>query len=352
MTGPTRKTTIRDVARAAGVSFKTVSRVINGVTTVDPEIRSRVERAVTALAYRPNRAARMLGGGRSSTLAVMFGKAMTSKNSGLDHLPTFAVDVISGALQACSAADYKLMIVDFGDAPDAGRADLDRILRDTKLDGAILMPPWCDTPWLLDHLDERGVVYARILPGTMLERGLALTVDNRPAGEAIAQLLLDLGHRQIGLIDAPAGHLAGQARVETFLARLSHQAGVTLYHRPGNFLFEGGHAMGGELLDLPSRPTAIFAANDEMAAGVLAAAIDRNIDVPRDLSVMGYGDLWVSRQTWPRLSTVHQPIGEMTEAGAQALIRTATEGVMAELSYWPFSIMKRGSLASPAGRGT
>lgn len=341
-----KRVTIRDVARHARVSFKTVSRVINGVPTVDPDMRARVERAVEELGYRPHRAAKLLGGGKSSTLALLFGSEMSAKDGAHERMPSFAVDILTGALRACREANYNLMVLEFDGDETESCNDLDRALQDLPIDGAILMPPWCDYPWLLDYLEARKVPFARILPGSELDRGVTVVVDNYPAGQAVAELLLELGHRKVGMISAPEGHLAGNLRIEAFVERMQQESDVTLTKRPGDFFFEGGHIQGGQLLDMKERPTAIFAANDEMAAGVLAAAIDRGIAVPRELSIMGYGDLWISKQTWPRLSTVHQPIVEMAEAGASALIDAPDKKSVASLQmYRPFSIVKRGSLA-------
>lgn len=343
-----RRATIRDVARQAEVSFKTVSRVINGVTTVDPGIRRRVEQAVELLDYRPNRAAQLLSGGKSSTLAVLFGKNMAAAPGSTDRMPSFAVDVLAGAMNACREAHYNLLVLEFADDEMEGRADLDRALHDLAIDGGIIMPPWCDYPWVLDYFESRNIPLARVLAGAKQDRGVAIVVDNEASGRAVADLLLDYGHRRIGLIEAPEGHFAGQSRIAAFLDRIEQRDGATVERRPGMFDFDSGHRMGGELLDLAERPTAIFAANDEMAAGVLAAAIDRDISVPAQLSIMGYGDLWVSRQTWPRLSTVHQPIVEMAQAGASTLIAAPDrEGLSSVKLVRPFAIVERGTLARP-----
>ena len=166
-----KRITIRDVARRAGVSFKTVSRVINAVPTVDADMRERVKQAIDELGYRPHRAAKLLGGGKSSTLALMIGEGHASQADKPRRMPSFIVDVMTGALSACREGNYTLLVLEISADKDAGLADLDRAFHDHPLDGVILAPPRCDYPWLLDYLEEQAIPVARILPGFALERG-------------------------------------------------------------------------------------------------------------------------------------------------------------------------------------
>lgn len=346
-----RPVTIIDIANHAGVSFKTVSRVLNGATTVAEDLRTKVEKAMRELDYKPNRAARLLRGGKSHALGLMVGsQTQTILNSPEPdrRMPSYAADVILGLLQACHAAEYHLVIESISavDAPES-QAMLGRFLDLVKLDGVILVPALCDLPWVLDLLDSRDIPFARINPGLDLDRGLCLVIDNNSAGREVGEAILSHGHRRIGFIAGPQSHAALSERKRGFLDTVNGVAGTTVEVRQGNFLFTSGLEKGRELLALANRPTAIFAANDEMAAGVLAAAVDCGIDVPRELSLFGFGGLAISEHSWPRIATVSQPTIEIARIAGERLI--ARDGALAEnwnqVVTMPYELAIRPSLA-------
>jgi len=346
-----RAVTIIDIANHAGVSFKTVSRVLNGAPTVAEELRARVEKAMRDLDYKPNRAARLLRGGKAHALGLIVGsqtQAIAQSPEPDRRMPSYAADVILGLLQACHAAEYHLVIENIspGGTPEA-QAMLGRFLDLVKLDGVILVPPLCDTPWVLDLLDSRGIACARINPGLDLDRALCLVIDNESAGRDVGEAILSHGHRRIGFIDGPRSHVALGERRAGFLERVRRVAGVTVEVRQGNFLFSSGLEKGRELLSLPDRPTAIFAANDEMAAGVLAAAVDCGIEVPRQLSLVGFGGLAISEHSWPRLATVSQPTIEIARiAGERLITRDGRSGDdWNQVVTMPYELATRQSLA-------
>jgi len=318
-----RSVTIVDIAKRAGVSFKTVSRVLNGAPTVAEELRRKVEAAMRELDYKPNRAARLLRGGKAQALGFIVGAQGERRDSpDIDRrMPSYAADVILGLLQACRTAENHLVIesVSAGDAGEA-QAILERFLDLVKLDGIVLVPPLCDTDWILDVLESRDLPFARINPGLQLGRGLCLVIDNRRAAREVGEAILSFGHRRIGFIDGPDAHAAQRDRKTGLLEAVAEVPGATVEVRQGNFLFTSGLERGRELLDLADPPTAIFAANDEMAAGVLAAAIDRGLSVPAELSLVGFGGLAIAQHSWPRITTVSQPTIEIARIAGQRLI--------------------------------
>lgn len=344
-----RPVTIVDIANHAGVSFKTVSRVLNGATTVAEELRAKVEKAMRDLDYKPNRAARLLRGGKAHALGFIVGsqtQIILNSPEPDRRMPSYAADVILGLLQACHAAEYHLVIENISpaDTPET-RAMLGRFLDLVKLDGVILVPPLCDTPWVLDLLDSRDIAFARINPGLDLGRALCLVIDNHSAAREVGEAILSHGHRRIGFIEGPRSHAALHERKKGFLDTVSGVAGATVEVRQGNFLFTSGLEKGRELLSLAERPTAIFAANDEMAAGVLAAAIDCGIDVPRQLSLVGFGGLAISEHSWPRIATVSQSTIEIARMAGERLIAHDPKDDWNEVVTMPYTLVTRQTLA-------
>jgi LacI family transcriptional regulator len=320
-----RSVTIIDIAKHAGVSFKTVSRVLNNAPTVAEDLRAKVEAAMRELDYKPNRAARLLRGGKAQALGLIVGSQTRTRNSpdADRRLPSYAADVILGLLQACHSAEYHLVIESVSPTEDPAsdaRTTLERFLDLVKLDGVVLVPPLCDIPWVLDVLDSRKMPFARINPGLALDRALCLVIDNKSAARDVGDAILAQGHRRLGFIAGPDDHAAQRERKTGLLEAVAQVPDASVEVRQGNFLFTSGLARGRELLELPDRPTAIFAANDEMAAGVLAAAVDCGIQVPNDLSLIGFGGLAISEHTWPRIATVSQPTIEIARIAGAELI--------------------------------
>jgi len=345
-----RSVTIIDIAKRAGVSFKTVSRVLNGATTVAEELRHKVEEAMRELDYKPNRAARLLRGGKAHSLGLVMGSRarFVSSPEPDRRLPSYAADVILGLLQACHPAEYHLVIESVAPDERDGPAALERFLDLVRLDGVILVPSLCDTRWVLDLLESRGMPFARINPGLDLDRALCLVIDNRSAAREVGEAILAHGHRRIGFIDGPSEHAAQRERKTGLLDAVSKVPGAHVEVRQGNFLFTSGLEKGRELLELDARPTAIFAANDEMAAGVLAAAIDAGIDVPGQLSLVGFGGLAIAEHTWPRITTVSQPTIEIARIAGQKLIAQGGRGSedWPQLITVPYELTLRQSLAA------
>ena len=305
--------TMHDVARRAGVSIKSVSRVINAEPHVSAKLRAKVESAIAELHYVPDPAARSLAGARSFTIGIL-----------LDNpSPNYTMKVVSGVYQAASSRSYHLRI----DAADTSRGDnllrnkLEHIVANGRIDGFVLTPPLTDHPVVLDFLEARGIRYCRIAPVTDPGRSPAVAIDDAAAAGEMAAYLWGLGHRRFGIVTGPAAHGAANARRSGFVARLQE-----LLHNPsiaeadGDFSFATGIEAGLKLLRSEPRPTAIFAANDDSAAGVMVACSQAGLSVPRDISVCGFDDSWVAMSVWPYLTTVYQPIEEMGRAAANMLL--------------------------------
>jgi LacI family transcriptional regulator len=335
--------TIVDIARQAGVSIKTVSRVINREEGVGAEARARIEDLIARLGYRPNVAARLLSSRRSYLIGVIF------LRMGAYH---YIGEIQAGAMRACRRAGYQLVVEQVGEGVAGPRETLIETLRAGRFDGLVLTPPVCDDPELLDVVEGHGLAYVRIAPGGDFDRSPYVFMDDASAAREITDRLLDLGHRRIAFIDGPQEHTAATRRRQGYLAALGAR-GVTPsveLIQSGDFESLSGFEVTERLLDLPDPPTAIFAANDGMAVGVLAAAAKRGLSVPGALSVVGFDDSPVAASAWPRLTTVHQPVAEMAEAAADMLIdgfgdkRFRGRTLVRQLD---FRVVDRASIAPP-----
>jgi LacI family transcriptional regulator len=345
------RVTIVDIAKHAGVSFKTVSRVINQHPSVGADLRVRVEESMVALDYKPNRAASLLRGGKSYTMGLILGPLTNyiEPTSGRP-IPSYITDVITGLIQSCNRAGYHLLIEPITtNQIEAGVEAVDAMLDDLTLDGVILVPPLCDRMWLLDHLVNRRTPCVRINPGNAHERTISIGFDNEAAGVQVAEYILGKNHNRIGYIAGPEGHGSHDLRWQAFARIMRARPDVVLKTVPGDFMFESGWAGAARLLaDGNERPTAIYVANDEMAAGAIAYAISEGIEIPRQLSIIGFGDLAVARQCWPRLTTVRQPTIEISRDAATELINAVINQDFAEgkVVNHPFRLVERDSFAS------
>jgi LacI family transcriptional regulator len=336
--------TIIDVAKRAGVSFKTVSRVLNREKNVHVHTRDRVLAAAAELGYRPNIGARSLAGARSYLIGLF-----------IDN-PSFAYigTVQLGAMSRCRLDGYHLLVETLDIAAEDAGADLGRLLSAVRLDGLILTPPICDDPAVLEALEARAIPYVRLSPDHEPERAPRVGMDDAGAAQEMTRRLLELGHRDIGFVEGPAGHGASTLRRAGFLAALA-EAGVAprdALIRPGRFDFRSGLEAADAMLDQARPPTAIFASNDEMALGVTMAAHRRGLNIPADLSIAGFDDIPAATTVWPRLTTVRQPIFEMAAAAADLLISGEAK---TRDAAWPprrlldFEILIRDSTAPPLG---
>lgn len=318
---------IEDVAAAAGVSIKTISRVLNREPNVREATRRRVEEICARLEYQPNRFARGLAGQRSYVVALVY------NNPSLNYL----MEVQGGVLEACHAQHYNLVLAPIGDGKARTAADMRGLFEHSRPDGVVLIPPLTDNATVIAHLRDNAVPFACIAPRSTRER-IGVRMDDRAAVHGLIAHLVGLGHRRIGHIMGAASHGACHWRHAGYRDALG-QAGIEYDPElvvPGEFVFESGIRGGKRLLDLPSPPTAIFAANDDTAAGVIRVAGERGLSVPRDLSVCGFDDTPIARHIYPALTTVRQPTAEMGRIATLELlqhIRGAEPGRMVEVTH-------------------
>ncbi|QPC98228.1 LacI family DNA-binding transcriptional regulator [Qipengyuania soli] len=331
------RSNIRDVAERAGVAVKTVSRLLNGHPYVRAETREKIERAMKELDFRPSVAARILSGAKSNQVALIYD----------NHSPYYMFQIQTGCWDACKAKGIRLIAqpVDVED-PDVGE-QVRGLVMETHVDGIILSSPVTDCEAVLATLDTLNIPFVRISPGTNHALTSSVFMDDAQAADDLTSLLINKGHRRIGFIKGHPNHMASDERLFGYRRALD-RAGIAfepgLVH-DGEFDVESGIRAGGELLDLLNPPTAIFASNDDMAAGVLAVAHERDIDVPRDLSVVGFDDTPLARTVYPPLTTIHQPMADLARTATEILV---TGGDITHQRL-PHQLIERASVAPPKG---
>jgi LacI family transcriptional regulator len=330
--------TISDVAQMAGVSIKTVSRVLNR-EAVGKATLARVLAAVDNLDYTPNASARALAGSRSYLIALYV------DNPSADYVGR----IERGAMAACRRSGYHLIVEALQDTGEGLREHITRLHASTRTDGVILTPPLCDNPQVLDALDAARARYVRIAPSETLERSPFLGMDDRRAAYEMTGYLLSLGHRDIAFIGGPPNHRAASQRAEGFRAAMAH-ASVSVrpeWVQAGEFSFRSGWDCGERLLEATNRPTAIFAGNDDMALGVMAVANRLHVDIPGELSLAGFDDSPSAQVVWPQLTTVRQPVFEMAAAAAEILIGAQRAPNQRPAGLMDFELVVRQSSARP-----
>lgn len=334
------KATITDVAKLAGVSMKTVSRVLNNEPNVAEKTRARVKAIADELRYSPNLAARGLATSKSYLIALIYDNPS----------PNYISHIQRGAIDACREAGYHLVVEPFSLAAaethdekvKAARTVLDRL----PVDGVILTPPLSDDEALLEVLAELNIKCVRIAPkngGTQAFVGM----DDETASYQMTQHLLKQGHERIAFILGHVDHAATSLRHAGYM-RAMQEAGLTVSKDlvvQGDFSFESGAAAARQLLGSGSKdkPTAIFASNDDMAAAVISVAGQMGLDVPGGLSVCGFDDTPLARVVWPALTTVRQPIYKMGHQAAKELVRRSDEAAE-KGQILDFEIMVRDSV--------
>ncbi len=312
-----RSPTINDVAELAGVSKRTVSRVINRSPQVNEATRAKVEEVIERLKFRPNRQARGLAASRSFLLGLVY------------DVPTlFINDIQKGILSVCGDAGYELVVHACHVESDRLVDDVMRFVDNTHIDGLIMISPVSEVADLVQTLDRVGCRCVRFTSDLADEPWKLVVTDYLPAIMDMTSHLVGLGHREIGFISGPRGHRSSQKRHETFVEALAGH-GLELpgdMIAEGDFTYESGVVAARELLSRERRPTAIFAANDEMAFGVMHVAADMGLKVPQDLSLVGFDGTPFSSFVVPALSTIRRPTDEMAQLGTQKLLALIDEG--------------------------
>ncbi|WP_343162774.1 LacI family DNA-binding transcriptional regulator [Oleiagrimonas sp. C23AA] len=325
-----------DVARVAGVSQKTVSRVLNNEPNVRAKTREKVLAAVQSLQYHPNLSARSLASNRSFLVALLYDNPSQS----------YVMETLTGVLDACEPRNFGMMVKPLdSNAPDIAERTMS-LVHKRRPDGLILTPPLTECGELLRTLKDRGIPFSCVLPHDPAEN-IGVTMDESAAACEITSYLVELGHRRIAHVTGRMSHSAAKWRLDGYREGL-RLAGIR-YHTSlvvqGQFTFSSGVMAARTLFASRKRPTAIFAANDEMATGVMWEAAHHGLMVPNDISVCGFDDSPMAEQVWPPLTTVRQPNRDMGRIAADQLLNTL-EGGEGHMRTVPYTLCKRESTDS------
>ena len=307
-----RRATIRDVSRIADVSIKTVSRVINNEKYVSAETRARIEQVMAELSFQPSFAARALAGHRSHQIAVICDNPS----------PWYVYEIQHGTRVRCQQNQVRMIAQPYDrDSPNLIE-DIVSLVDQVHPDGLVLTPPACDNTQLLEELTRRKVPFVRVQPGSHMKLSSSAFIDNESAAYEMTRHLLGLGHTRIGFIVGDRAYAVSRHRLRGYERALAdaHIAVEPALIREGVFDFASGVAAAERFLAMSDPPTAIFASNDDMAAGALAAAHRLGFNVPADLSVAGFDDTSFASIVWPALTTIRQPVRALAEAAADLLL--------------------------------
>jgi LacI family transcriptional regulator len=307
--GAVLSVTIDDVALAAGVSIRTVSRVLNESPHVGAETRKTVLETIERLGYSPSTRARALASGRSFLIAMVQDDPNAHVIGALQR----------GIVEACSSHGYELVVrpVHFAN-PDIA-SDIENFVRRSRVDGLIVLPPTSEIAAIPERLTRLGVPSVGIASVSLPEYPCMLVSNERGATRALGQHLLELGHRRIAMIEGPAHFRSAQERKAGFLEGIGGSM-PEAYRREGDYGFDSGAAAAEALLSLDQPPTAIFAANDIMAAAVAKIARERGVSVPGQLSLAGFDGSDIASMITPALTTIRRPLVDMAQAVTERLL--------------------------------
>lgn len=325
--------TIVDVAARAGVSIKTVSKVLAGAETVRPKLKARIMAAMEELDYRPALAARQLASGRSYIVALLVPRLVGS------YFATLVMEIS----RACARRGYHAIVESFDDTDDLLAEAALRL--SCNPDAIVVAPPLSNNPRLLERLEQLGLPFARIAAASAAP-GVAVRVEGRAAARGVVEHLIALGHSRIAMLAPPTEGSPADDR------RLGHAdalaaAGIAL--DPAlvlrtDFSFSGGARALRDLMMQTATPppTAVFCGNDLTALGALAMAQSLGLRVPDDVALAGFDNSPESRQVFPPLTTVDQPIGAIAEAAVGAVL-AAVAGRELAIPAFHHELIVRGS---------
>lgn len=335
-----RGATIVDVAQRAGVSRMTVSRVINDGASVRETTRKAVQAAIRELSYAPNLAARNLVMAGELRIGVIYSNPSAA----------FMSDFLVGVFEEATNAGARLILARGESGHPPAEAELERLLA-AGVQGVVLAPPLGESAAVRDVLRAARLPVAVVAAGRPASDAINVRIDDRQASWTMTRHLLDLGHRRIGFIAGNPDQTASAERLEGARAAVVAVPGAELLLAQGAFTYDSGLRAAEQLLNCDPAPTAIFASNDDMAAAAVSVAHRRHLDVPRDLTVVGFDDATVATTLWPPLTTVRQPVRQMAAVALDRLIRalrsSAPAGGPAADHVLDHALIQRDSTAPP-----
>jgi LacI family transcriptional regulator len=338
--------TIKDVAKLAGCSIKTVSRVINEEPYVTEETRGRVQAAIRAVGYAPNISARRLVQNKSFMICILTYPGYFQPAS----------DILTRFMDIGYEEDYDILLQPYFPTHARSRNKLVSLIYEHRVDGFVTTPPCDAEDFVSDLVNTFKVPLVQINPFTHSDQIPCVIGNDFEGSRKITDHLISLGHQRIAYLKGPRNMRSSTDRQKGYRAALeaAHLPFDPAFIQDSEFTFDGGYTAARLLIEnqpILSRPTAIFAGSDEAAFGVLYAAQEMGLMLPQQLSVCGYGDLTVTKTIWPGLTTIHQPAEEFMEKAARLLIDILKgRPVPSSQVEIPFHLIVRGSTARPPVR--
>lgn len=328
--------TIKDVARTAGCSIKTVSRVINQEPHVKPELRERVMAAVKELGYAPNISARRLVQKRSYMICFL-----------LHASGSFESSLISKVLDLGYEGDYEILIQTYYPAFSRSREKISNLINQQRIDGLVTTPPCDSDPFLIDLIKKSNLPHVHIAPLNPTGGTPYVSAEDYAGAYQMMERLLSLGHERIGVLVGQRNHRPSLDRLFGFKAaledhniRFDENLAVDSENN-----FPGGYTAARILMGQSEPPTAIFALSDEAAAGALFALNEMEISVPEAVSLVSFGDMGLSEQVWPGITTVKYPVEEIVEKSVELLINLVEKkAIPVRQIILPTKLVNRGSI--------
>lgn len=323
----------------------TVSRVINGQTSVRERTKKAVNEAIRELGYSPNKAARSLASANQIRVGLLYSNPSS----------TYLSKMLLGVLEQGRQSDTQIVVVECAPGSDTDAVILGMV--EDGVDGIILAPPLCDSAQAFRTLKLNNMPTVSVGSPHKADEISSVCIDDFLAAQTITQHIISLGHSRIGFLIGTAEQAASTLRLAGFKAALK-EAGLEVFDEliiQGEFAYQSGFEAADQLLGLKSPPTAIIASNDDMAAGVIAMAHRHHIDVPGDLTVCGFDDTFFATTIWPTITTIRQPIAEMSSVAIEMLEkmirgrrRHPTKRIKSKHEELDFRLMLRDSDAPPS----
>lgn len=330
------KTTINDVAELAGVSIKTVSRVVNHEQAVRSSTRKKVQKAIDVLGYQPNFSARNLASTHTYTLGVVYDNPNAY----------YVIDMQNGILSASGRLGYELIIHPCSAEADGVASELLVFAAQASLSGLILTPPFSEMPILLRKLKQAELPFVRVISAGSVDNidMPCVYIQDKLASIKLTQHLIELGHKEIAFISGDKSHKSTTERLTGYESAML-DAGIEIeadWIFEGSYSFESGVKAAKQILTRQDRPTAFFCCNDEIAAGVLFTARQMGLKVPQDLAIVGFENSPFSQQTLPTLTTAAQPIQTIAETACEMLIEQIAGAVSVDsVAFEPKVIVRQ-----------
>lgn len=314
------KVKLQDIALKAGVSIMTVSRVMNDDPKVGAKTRERISKIAKDMNYKPNVAARHLASSKSYMIGLVCEYANAS------YVSKFLV----GGLRKCRSTGYHIVLDET--TGDLGKtlAVIKDLIEITRVDGLILLPPISDIPEVVELLSTSKTGFVRIAPNVNLTASHYICMDDYQAAFDMTDQLIQSGHKRIAHIIGSPNQGVSRMRYQGYLdaLRSNQQMMPPEYIEQGDFTYKSGLDAAHRLLELPNKPDAIFAANDEMAAAVVSVAHMKNLNVPQDVSIVGFDDTELATTIWPNISTITQPLEQMAELAIDILTSPVAKNIL------------------------